>query len=209
VRGTYRILRPDLCFGAPSVKPFDFSARIAALCADIARRCPELRHVRTEQIHFGITRARSPGRYGLQAKITPMRFQNGSLTRRRRGRLYQVQQYWINGVEMLYLMTFCLPRFLKQSFEEKFITIFHELYHISPNFDGDLRRHEGRYCVHTHSQKKYDSHMDLLAKSYLASRPDPALFQFLRLEIEHLLREHGALVGSSLPMPRLVPILLV
>ena len=30
--------------------------------------------------------------------------------------------------------------FLDQTFEEKLVTVFHELYHISPAFDGDLRR---------------------------------------------------------------------
>ena len=28
--------------------------------------------------------------------------------------------------EMLYLMTFCLPRFLNRPFEDKFVTLFHE-----------------------------------------------------------------------------------
>ena len=45
---------------------------------------------------------------------------------------------------MLYVMTFCLPRFLEQSFDDKFVTIFHELFHIGPSFDGDFRRHSGR-----------------------------------------------------------------
>ncbi len=52
---------------------------------------------------------------------------------------------------MLYLVTFCLPRFLDQDFDDKFITLFHELYHISPRFEGDLRRHEGRCALHSHS----------------------------------------------------------
>ena len=69
---------------------------------------------------------------------------------------------------MLYVMTFCLPRFLNQDFDEKIVTLFHELYHISPAFDGDLRRHGGRYQVHTHSQKNYDEEM---------GHPRPRLFR--------------------------------
>ena len=61
--------------------------------------------------------------------------------------------------EILYVMTFCLPRFLDQPFEEKLVTLFHELFHIGPAFDGDLRRYAGRYEVHTHSQKEYDGAM--------------------------------------------------
>ncbi len=55
-----------------------------------------------------------------------------------RGRYYQVQRYFVDGHEMLYVMAFCMPRFLDQSFEDKLITLFHELYHINPRFDGDL-----------------------------------------------------------------------
>ena len=60
---------------------------------------------------------------------------------------------------MLYLVTFCLPRFLDRPFNDKFVTLFHELYHIGPAFDGDLRRHEGRCAIHTHSKRRYDAHM--------------------------------------------------
>src|SRR5947199_128866 len=77
--------------------------------------------------------------------------------------------------EILYLMTFCLPRFLDQDFDEKFVTLFHELYHISPQFDGDLRRHAGRYAVHTRSQRGYDEQMAHLARAYLADGADPKL----------------------------------
>ena len=41
---------------------------------------------------------------------------------------------------------------METPFEEKLTTVFHELYHISPMFDGDIRRLEGRYHVHSHSQ---------------------------------------------------------
>ena len=66
------------------------------------------------------------------------------------------RRIFVDGVEMLYLMTFCLPRFQNQPFEDKLVTLFHELYHIGPAFDGDLRRHAGRYAVHSGSQRRYD-----------------------------------------------------
>ena len=71
--------------------------------------------------------------------MTPLRFRNGLLMRKRDGVAYQVQRYVVDGKDMLYLVTFCLPRFLDQGFDDKFITLFHELYHISPSFEGDLR----------------------------------------------------------------------
>ena len=57
------------------------------------------------------------------------------------------------GVEMMYILKFYLPRFQNESFEEKLTTIFHELWHISGDFNGDIRRHAGRCYVHTSSER--------------------------------------------------------
>ena len=111
-----------------------------------------------------------------------------------------------DGREVLYLVTFCLPRFLDRDFRDKLVTVFHELYHISPAFDGDLRRHPGRCTAHTGSQKKYDAHMDRLVGDYLKAGGDPARHAFLRLSFAQLCRRHGAVVGLHLPRPKLVPV---
>jgi hypothetical protein len=107
---------------------------------------------------------------------------------------------------MLYLVTFCLPRFLDQDFDDKFITLFHELYHISPTFDGDLRRHAGRCEVHSHSKRLYDAHMAHLARSYLSNGADHGVHSFLRLDFAQLHHRHGGVVGVVVPRPRLLPV---
>jgi hypothetical protein len=156
---------------------------------------------------FGVTQARTPRVYGLQARVTPLRFPRGQLTRQRRGVTYQVQRYFVGATEFLYLVTFCLPRFLDQAFDDKLVTLFHELFHISPAFDGDLRRHQGRYCIHSHSQKGYDEQMATLARAYLARRPDPALYGFLRLDFAQLQWRHGSVLGVMVPRPKVVPVM--
>jgi predicted metallopeptidase len=190
----------------PFDSPFDFSAQVSRICNDIAERCPELNHVHTRRILFGFTQARNGRSHGLQARVTPMRFRGGQLVRRHRGINYQVQRFVVDNEDMLYLMTFCLPRFLNQSFDDKLVTLFHELYHISPQFDGDLRRHAGRYAVHSRSQRRYDQHMARLARAYLRSEPDPKLHAFLRLDHRELRRRHGRVVGVVVPRPKLVPV---
>jgi len=190
----------------PSAEPLDFSEHLRRLCDDISVRCAEFAHVRTEQILIGFTQARNGRAHGLQARVTPMRFHHGSQVKSIRGRHYQVQQFYSDGIEVLYLMTFCLPRFLNQPFADKMVTIFHELYHISPQFDGDLRRHAGRYCVHSHSQSGYDRHMARLAQKYLDTRPDPGLHEFLRLDFSQLRQKHGHVFGIVVPRPKLLPL---
>jgi hypothetical protein len=138
--------------------------------------------------------------------VTPLRFRGGRLTKQRRGIRYQVQRYIVNGKEMLYLVTFCLPRFLDQDFDDKFITLFHELYHISPHFEGDLRRHEGRYCIHSHSKRAYDAYMADLARAYLANGAKKELHAFLRLNFAQLQHRHGSVAGVMVPRPRLLPV---
>jgi len=112
----------------------------------------------------------------------------------------------VDDVEMLYLVTFCLPRFLDQDFDDKFITLFHELFHISPAFEGDLRRHNGRYDLHSHSKKLYDQHMADLARSYLSNGAEKSLHGFLRLNFAQLLHRHGSVLGVMVPRPRLLPV---
>ncbi len=206
-RQTIGLAAPPWLSTGPVHKPFDFSGHVRALCADIVRHCEELRHIDVARLLFGMTQARSGRRHGLQARVTPMRFRHGQLTRRRRGGgFYQVQRYFVEDREMLYLVTFCLPRFLDQDFDDKFITLFHELYHISPNFEGDLRRHDGRCALHTHSKRLYDAHMAHLARAYLSNGAAQSLHAFLRLNFAQLQHRHGSVVGVVVPRPRLLPI---
>ena len=162
--------------------------------------------VQTDRIIFGFTQARNGRTHGLQARVTPLRFHAGALVRRHRGVPYQVQRFVVDGADVLYLMTFCLPRFLNQSFDDKLVTLFHEPFHISPQFDGDLRRHAGRYSVHSHSQRRYDQHMARLARAYLAADHDPDLLAFLRYDHRQLCRRNGQVVGVVVPRPKLVPL---
>lgn len=187
-------------------KPFDFCASVQRLCADIVYRCKALDHVDVSRVLFATTQARSARPFGLQARVTPLRFRDGMLLKKRGNRTFQVQRYFVGAREMLYVMTFCLPRFLDQDFDDKLITLFHELYHINPAFDGDLRHHEGRYNLHSHSKRCYDEQMAHLARAYLADGADPALHGFLRLNFAQLQDRHGEVLGVVVPRPKLVPV---
>lgn len=185
---------------------FDFSSRMRTLCRDVADRCPTLAHIDPSLTLITFTASRSKSRYGLQARVTPLRVENGSAYARRRGTLFRVQRYLVDGIEQRYILTFCLPRFQNLPFEQKLITVFHELYHIGPKFDGDLRRHAGRCQYHTHSKSGYDAHMAELVHAYLAHHPDPALFHFLHFNFEPLWRQHGGIYGTVVPQPKMIPL---
>lgn len=187
--------------------PFDFTWAMRRVCEDITRRVPEFSHIRMDEVAVAFAQARRRVMHGLQAKLTPMRFERGSLYTERDGELWTVQRlYDRNECEMLYILTFYLPRFMNNSFEEKLVTIFHELYHISAKFDGDIRRMEGRYHVHSHSQKEYDREMAVFARRYLADRPSEDVIGFLRRRFQTLQRHHGKVIGVQVPIPKLLPV---
>jgi len=189
-----------------NASPFDFSRAMYRLCDDIVNRLDDLAHIQMPQVAVTFAQARSRVSHGLQAKLTPMRFENGELVTRRHGRVWTVQRLFQGDREVLYILTFYLPRFLEHSFREKMITILHELYHISPEFNGDIRRLEGRYHVHSHSQKEYDRHMERLAEHYLSLRPPAELYAFLKQDFRTLHSRHGGVVGMRVPIPKLVPL---
>lgn len=186
---------------------FDFTAHMRELAADVIRRTPELAHVDLSQVAISFCQARKRVNHGLFASLTPLRFAAGELTGKRRGRTYKVQRlYDRSGREMLYILSFYLPRFMDQTFREKLITVLHELWHISPQFDGDIRRHSGRCYAHTGSQAAYDAQMGVLADRWLALLPPAELYEFLRGDFNELQRRHGRIVGIRIPRPKLIPV---
>ena len=189
-----------------AARPFDFSSAMRRLCEDIALRIQDYRHLRMDEMAVAFAQTRSRVSHVLQAKLTPMRFENGLLTARRGARTWTVQRLFQGEREMLYVLTFYLPRFLDQTFQEKMITVFHELYHVSPSFNGDIRRMGGRYHVHSHSQKEYDRLMESFVERYLALRPPKHLYGFLTRSFRQLQREYGAVVGIQVPIPKLLPV---
>ena len=190
----------------PAAGPLNFTTAMFRLCDDISRRVDVFHHIRMSRVAVSFAQTRSRVQHGLQAKLTPMRFKDGSLTTRRNGQLWTVERLYSGDVEILYILTFYLPRFLNHSFREKLITVFHELYHVSPAFDGDIRRLPGRYHVHSGSQEAYDREMEVQVDRYLARRPPRSVLQFLRSRYSTLCRQHGGVVGLQVPIPRLVAI---
>jgi predicted metallopeptidase len=177
-----------------------------ALCEDIVQRSPHLTHVDLSRVAISFARSRKPGRYGIWAALTPLRFVGGATSGNRGRRRYRCQRVFdTSGREMLYILNFYLPRFMDLSLTEKFTTIFHELWHISPDFDGDVRRFSGRCYAHTHSEREYDAAMRAMADQWLALQPPQEKYAFLRYSFDELNRQHGPVFGVRLAHPKLIP----
>lgn len=188
---------------------FDFSAEMKRLCEHVVRYSPVFKHVDFNYVLITATYARNRTPFGLQARLTPLRFKDGSRQRVIKGVPYQVEPVLYHGVELKYLLTFCLPRFLNLGFDEKLVTVFHELYHISPNFDGDMRRLSGRYVVHSHSCQAYDALMLQLVRDYLHKADGNVVsrqFGWLHENASSLLQRFDQLTSLYLRRPRMFPV---
>jgi predicted metallopeptidase len=186
---------------------FDFTAAMRGLCADLVSRLPELSHVDLSRVAIRFCQTRSRGTHGVQATLTPLRFAGGARETVRRGRHWTIQQILDPaGREMLYLLSFYLPRFCEHSFREKLATVCHELWHISPAFDGDLRRLEGRCYAHGRSERHYHEQMHRLAERWLALNPPPQVHEFLSFSFRQLAARYSTICGTRIASPKLVPL---
>ncbi|HEY2840471.1 MAG TPA: hypothetical protein VGJ26_15045 [Pirellulales bacterium] len=184
----------------------DFTAAMRRLCGDMALRLSELNHVSIDRVALRVCQTRRPVASGMHASLIPMRFAGGERFSRRRNRLWAVSPlYDSSGREYLYLMSFYLPRFCDQPLDEKLSTVAHELWHISPAFDGDLRRLPGRCYAHGSSEAEFHNHARAVARQWLALSPPPELYSFLDGNFSQLCQRHGRVYGAKIRTPKLIP----
>ena len=172
---------------------------------DVVGTLEELRHVQLDSVLLSIAHARQSSRHGVYASCVPLRFEGGSPETTVGKRTFRMPALQHEGREILYILYFMLPRFHEeQDYHEKLATIIHELYHISPRFNGDLRRFPGKNFAHGHSREVYHAAMRRLADRYLAASPRAQGHEFLKTPFEELLKRPGGLVGRSVPKPKAV-----
>ncbi|HOP40123.1 MAG TPA: putative metallopeptidase [Geobacteraceae bacterium] len=184
---------------------FNLTRALEELVDDIVSRVGDFSHIDPTRILICVSSTRGGGVHGTFAKIHPLRFQGGGRTTKvQRGRkTYTCTMPTVmhRDIEMLYLIYFLVPRFLNLSLREKLITVFHELYHVSPLFDGDIRRFPGRNYAHGGSRKHYNSRMASLVDEYLGENEGPD-FGFLDCDMDALRSRYRMIVARRFPAPK-------
>lgn len=177
------------------------------LIGDIVIQVQELRHIDPHRVLVCVATTRGGGVHGTYAKIHPLRFAGGSrameMQRGKKKVTYVMPAVTHQGRDMLYVVYFLVPRFLNLSLREKLITVFHELYHISPEFNGDIRRFPGKNYAHGSSRKRYNELMARLVEEYLQRLEDDGLTGFLDGDMAAIRVRHKAIVGRKLAAPRI------
>src|SRR5438874_11703866 len=115
--------------------------------------------------------------------------------------------------DIKYMISFALPRFCDQSLDRsrkerfypgadpwiaKLDTVVHELYHIDPELAGIRRieKEDGTYSANCHGQQFFEQVAEMV-HAYLASKPSPEMYDFLRQDFTQLAARHGGIVATS------------
>ena len=203
----------------------NYTERISELMDDIVTRVPKLSFIDMSRVlvFARAGRADAEGAYAtchcicLPASEPGYYFwrdrSSGRVTRRSEWFVTQSPVVNVGSQTIDYMISFALPRFCDQRLARsrkqvhyggqpdwigKLDTIVHELYHIDPERPG-IRRMEkadGTYAANCHGQRFFEDVVEMV-NEYLATKPDPAVTDFLQHDLEELTAKHGGVVGTT------------
>lgn len=124
---------------------------------------------------------RKDGRGATYGKLLPLRFKDGSEIIRHNGRYYTIPKLRVNDIEILYVIYFYIPKFFNLSAKDKVNVMFHELYHISPEFNGDIRRMGKVKSAHGHSKKSFEEKYIEYSDIFFDKIKDTPYYNFLNM----------------------------
>ena len=203
----------------------NYTERITLLMEDIVARVPTLSFIDTSKVlvfaRAGRTDAEGayatchcvslppsePGYYFWRDRST------GKLTRRSEWFVTKSPVVTVGNTQIDYMVSFALPRFCDQLLSRsrkqvyyqgqpnwiaKLDTIVHELYHIDPERPGIRRmeRADGTYAASCHGHRFFENVVEMV-QQYVASKPDPQLYEFLDYTLAELTAKHGGVVGTT------------
>ena len=151
----------------PSSRPLNLNRAIRALVRDLAERSPEFAHL----VPAKVLVVSGEARRGSRGSVKPLSFARGK-SRDSSGARKPVVR--VDGRRMLYCVTL-RPLFFRDARPEQRVeTLLHELYHVSPAFDGTLdpsRRH-------SRLGRKFTRTFRPLVRRYLRQCPPEVLAPF-------------------------------
>jgi hypothetical protein len=164
-----------------------YLSSVEALIADIAGVVEELAYIEPDQIAVNFKRSRDSVSEEVLAETTGLSDSNFASIQNREGRIekFLASKCMLkDGIPVKYSIDLYVPAFFNLNFKEKLLTIFHELYHIHPKFDGELRIFKGKGYKHGSSMERYDKYMEYLVDKY--TDRDPPAAEFLKNEHEKI-----------------------
>jgi hypothetical protein len=207
------------------VDMINYTERITRLMQDVISRTPALGFIDLREVlvfgRFGRPDAEGafatchcltlpetePGYYFWKDRET------GELTRRSEWFVTKTPEVRVGATRIKYLISFVLPRFCDQTLERswkvdlydevepwvaKLDTIIHELYHIDPAATGlrQFAHADSTRASRTHAPEFYED-VAKMTRDYLATSPDPELYEFLRCDFSQLHTQFGGVMATT------------
>ncbi|HKB10330.1 MAG TPA: hypothetical protein VKD69_06745 [Vicinamibacterales bacterium] len=203
----------------------NYTDRLTQLMEDVVTRVPTLSFINMADVLVFARSGRStaegafatchclslppsePGYYFWRDRVTH------KLTRRSEWFVTKSPMVTIGGHHVKYMLSFTLPRFCDQSLDRsrkerfypgadpwmaKLDTVIHELYHIDPDLAGIRRieKEDGTYSANCHGHRFFEQVSEMV-HAYLATKPNPAIYDFLREDFNGLDSRYGGIVGTT------------
>jgi hypothetical protein len=203
----------------------NYTECITLLMHDVVARVPDLGFIDLDEVlvfaRFGRSGAdgshatchsfnlptSEPGYYFWRDRKT------GKLTRRSEWFVTKSPDITIGEKQISYLISFALPRFCDQSLEHsrkagyylgaapwvaKLDTVVHELYHIDPRHSGirQMERADGGATLSSHGAAFF-FHVAEMVRQYLATKPDPGVYEFLKYDFVQLNERYGGVLATT------------
>ncbi len=214
-----------MCARVGPASMINYTERISLLMEDVVARVPTLSFIDMGKVlvfgrsgrsdaegafatcHCVSLPASEPGYYFWRDRST------GRLTRRSEWFVTKSPVVKVGTGNIDYLISFALPRFCDQSLSRsrkgphypgqpdwvaKLDTIVHELYHIDPERPGIRRmeREDGTYSANCHGASFFEDVVEMV-QQYLATKPDPQVYDFLQHNFTALTESSGGVVGTT------------
>lgn len=176
---------------------------LSEIMNDISNEYEIFSHIIIENVFTAITTNRKNSRRSYTfGKCVPLKFRNGSDTILHRGHNFKMPEVFVDGKEILYILSFFNPRFFNLTFHEKLRVIFHEMYHIGENFDGDIRRFGKSGSAHGSSRKKFDSLFEAQRLDYARKIYNSPEADILAMNMNDLQNSFSAIEFSRIKIPK-------
>lgn len=155
---------------------------LSLIIHDMIKSTEEFRKFDMNRILICCASNRRDCRGAIYGKLSPLRFKDGSEIIKHNGRFYTIPKLKVNNTEILYIIYFYIPKFFNLSAKDKVNVMFHELYHISPEFNGDIRRMGKFKSAHGHSRKAFEEKYIEYADAFFEKIKDAPYYNFLQMD---------------------------
>lgn len=139
-------------------------------------------------------------------KLLPLRFKDGSEIIKHNGKFYTIPKVKFNNTELLYIIYLYIPKFFNLSARDKINVMFHELYHINPDFNGDIRRMGEFKSAHGHSRKSFEEKYIEYSDNFYKTVQNASYYNFLLMSSEEIRTQYKVIKYRR--MKNIKPVLL-